>query len=178
MRLNEICQLDVTDIQNVEGVACFSINDGAKQNDRDKRLKTVSSERLIPIHPTLLAIGFMGFVSERRAARSCFTNCPPVKGGLLFRQLLEMVCPFPPEGWSRTLQDVLPFVSALLPRRSSRGANRLSGWVALGGWTSGSGQDGGEVSAAYGSGYRVATLFETISRVEYPALDLSHFDPI
>lgn len=81
MRLNEICQLDATDIQNVEGVACFSINDGAKQNHCDKRLKTASSERLIPIHPTLLAIGFMGFVSERAGSKKLFHELPRSKTG-------------------------------------------------------------------------------------------------
>lgn len=47
--------------------------------------------------------------------------------------------------------------------------------LALGGWSSpgGSGSSA-SVSDAYGSGYSVTTLFEAISRVRYPDLDLSH----
>lgn len=54
MRLNEICQLYVEDVRQVEGVWCFSIN-GAK----DKRLKNQASERVLPIHPKLIDLGFI-----------------------------------------------------------------------------------------------------------------------
>ena len=42
----------------------------------------------------------------------------------------------------------------------------------LGGWTTGGGQS--EAADAYGSGYHPAVLFEAISKIEYPGLDLSH----
>jgi integrase len=54
MRLNEICQLYVEDVQQVEGIWCFSIN-GAK----DKRLKNQSSERVLPVHSKLIDLGFI-----------------------------------------------------------------------------------------------------------------------
>jgi Integrase len=54
MRLNEICQLYVEDVQQVEGIWCLSIN-GAK----DKRLKNQASERVLPIHPKLIDLGFI-----------------------------------------------------------------------------------------------------------------------
>lgn len=54
MRLNEICQLYVEDVQQVEGIWCFSIN-GAK----DKRLKNQASERMLPIHSKLIELGFI-----------------------------------------------------------------------------------------------------------------------
>jgi hypothetical protein len=45
----------------------------------------------------------------------------------------------------------------------------------LGGWSRSGGSGGSSsVSDAYGSGYRVGTLLEAISRVTYPDLDLSH----
>lgn len=47
--------------------------------------------------------------------------------------------------------------------------------LALGGWSVPGGS--ASVSDAYGSGYRMATLFEGISRVRYPGLDLSHLGP-
>ncbi len=63
MRLNEICQLYVEDVQEVEGIWCFSVN-GAK----DKRLKNQSSERMVPIHPTLLELGLLQHVEQAKAS--------------------------------------------------------------------------------------------------------------
>ena len=68
LRLNEACQLDVADIRIVDGIACFFITAAADGPETDKRLKTVSSERLVPIHPELLALGFMAFVAQRAKA--------------------------------------------------------------------------------------------------------------
>jgi len=49
--------------------------------------------------------------------------------------------------------------------------------LTLGGWSRPGGSGGsGSVSDSYGSGYRVATLFEAISLVKYPDLDLSHLN--
>lgn len=56
MRLNEICQLYVEDIQQIDGVWCFNIN-----GDKDKRLKNQTSERIIPIHPKLIELGLIGY---------------------------------------------------------------------------------------------------------------------
>jgi len=68
LRLNEICQLDVVDIKEVEGVACFWVTASAAAHVTDKRLKTASSERLVPVHPYLLTLDFMRFVAQRRVA--------------------------------------------------------------------------------------------------------------
>lgn len=64
MRLNEICQLYVNDIQQVNDVWCININDAG-----DKRLKNIASERIIPIHPTLLELGFLDYVKITEAEK-------------------------------------------------------------------------------------------------------------
>jgi integrase len=77
LRLNEACQLDVADIQSVEGVDCIHVSAGTFAADNNKRLKTASSERLIPIHPALSRMGLMALVEGRRAAgggRSSFLS--------------------------------------------------------------------------------------------------------
>ena len=58
-RLNEIASLYVEDIRNIEGIPCFDIN----ENKSDKRTKNKTSNRIIPIHPTLISIGFMRYVN-------------------------------------------------------------------------------------------------------------------
>ncbi len=63
-RLEEIAQLQVADIQSVNGVWCIRISD---QGD-DQHLKTLSSFRRVPIHQELLRCGFLGFVEKQKAA--------------------------------------------------------------------------------------------------------------
>ena len=60
-RISELCQLDVTDIQKHGDIWAISIND-----EGDKSLKTLASNRLIPIHPVLLDIGFLDYVADAK----------------------------------------------------------------------------------------------------------------
>jgi integrase len=60
-RAGEIAQLLLTDIRKEDGVDYISIN-----NDSDKRIKTKSAARDIPIHEMLLKMGFMTYVEQLR----------------------------------------------------------------------------------------------------------------
>jgi integrase len=60
MRREEICQLQCSDIRQVEGIWVFDINDKG-----EKTTKTEASYRLVPIHSKLLEMGFLTFCSER-----------------------------------------------------------------------------------------------------------------
>lgn len=60
MRLEEIAQLDPSDIQTVDGILCFDIN-----NSGGKKLKNLSANRVVPIHSNLLAKGFLEFVANQ-----------------------------------------------------------------------------------------------------------------
>lgn len=64
MRLNEICQLETADIQCVDGVWFININD-----DGNKRLKTASSRRRVPVHKDLIRFGFLVYVENVKAVR-------------------------------------------------------------------------------------------------------------
>ncbi len=59
MRRGEICQLQINDIKQLDGIWCFDINDNA-----GKSLKTKSSARIIPIHSQLIKLGFLSFVNN------------------------------------------------------------------------------------------------------------------
>ena len=68
MRLNEICQLHLSDIYtDNDGIAVIDINENGKATTK-KHLKNKASRRTIPIHPTVLSLGFMDFVEARRKA--------------------------------------------------------------------------------------------------------------
>jgi integrase len=62
----ELCQLDAEDVRldAATGLWLLDIN-----SDEDKRLKTDASEREVPIHPTLVDLGFLDFVESVRASK-------------------------------------------------------------------------------------------------------------
>lgn len=61
-RLNELCQLALTDVRQVDGHWAISIND-----EEYKRLKNTASRRTVPIHPQILALGFIDYIEDVKA---------------------------------------------------------------------------------------------------------------
>jgi len=69
-RAGELCQLLVADVIE-EGGRLFldlSLFDAQGRLNPDKRLKTAASERVVPIHPDLVAAGFAEFLERRQAS--------------------------------------------------------------------------------------------------------------
>lgn len=62
-RLNELCQLYLDDFVTVNGIDCIYIREGRP----DQRLKSLSSERLIPIHSELKRIGLLDYIAQKKA---------------------------------------------------------------------------------------------------------------
>lgn len=61
-RLNEICQLHVSDLEEMDGVPIIRITD----EGGSKRLKTKAARRVIPIHPELIRLGLLDFANSLR----------------------------------------------------------------------------------------------------------------
>jgi len=69
MRLEEICQLYVTDLVKIDGIWCFDIKE--EEDKPDKSVKT-GEKRLVPLHPRLVNdLNFVKYVK----------NIPDQKGG-------------------------------------------------------------------------------------------------
>lgn len=62
-RMNEICQLYLDDIVKIDGINCIHIQAARP----DQKLKSISSERLIPIHSELKKLGLLRFIDKQRA---------------------------------------------------------------------------------------------------------------
>ncbi|WP_292033829.1 MULTISPECIES: site-specific integrase [unclassified Brevundimonas] len=177
LRLNEICQLDVADIRVVDDITCFAITASTETGETDKRLKTVSSERLVPVHPELLRLGFMKFVIRRRQEGEVKLFAEVGMGATGYRsttfspwftRFTEKAGARAPKTCFHSFRHV--FRDALREAKVERDIA-----LVLGGWSRPGGSGGsGSVSDSYGSGYRVETLFEAISRVSYSDLDLRH----
>ncbi|HEY3431169.1 MAG TPA: site-specific integrase [Rhodocyclaceae bacterium] len=64
-RLEELGQLLVTDVRSEQGCYYLDICD---EPNSDKRLKSTSSRRRVPLHPELLRLGFIDYVEQQRDA--------------------------------------------------------------------------------------------------------------
>ena len=62
-RLEEMAQLRVIDVENVDGVDVVHVREGD-----DQSLKTIASRRKVPLHPTLLELGFLKHVIAMSSA--------------------------------------------------------------------------------------------------------------
>jgi integrase len=60
-RINELCQLYVEDVKREGKHWCISIND-----EKEKALKNRASRRIIPLSKTVIDIGFLKFVEQRK----------------------------------------------------------------------------------------------------------------
>ena len=65
MRRGEIAQLRTEDVTVVNDVPVILLRDGD-----GRRLKTVNARRMLPVHPELIRLGFMDYVSQRKAISS------------------------------------------------------------------------------------------------------------
>lgn len=161
MRMEEIAQLTRSDLKVIEGVWCFDIND-----DGDKRLKTLNSTRIVPVHSELLELGFECFFENKQDDERLFldlnkTNgkwshnfskwfinyrrkCGVVEPGKAFHSFRHTVATI----WKR--QEIHESIPATLLGHSA----------------------GGITYTRYGKGYEIDKLSEVIELIRYPYLDI------
>jgi len=170
-RLNEICQLDTSDVRRVDGVLCFVITEKSLVGSTDKSLKTRSSERIVPIHPKLLELGFVAFVEGRskRGDSKLFNDICPGRSGFRSTAFSKWFVLFLKH--SGAVRERTSFHSfrhrfrdALRDARVDRDIS-----LSLGGW--GTGKNAGDVSDNYGRGYRPELLLEELSKVQFEVID-------
>jgi integrase len=134
------------------------------------RLKTKAARRIVPVHPELSRIGFVGFADDQRRAGQ----------PRLFPELKRDRRGSYADHFQRWANRFLESAGAKGPRQSFhsfrhtwRDALREAGVprdavLALGGWKAQS------VDEAYGGGLRPSTLARELAKVAYPGLDLRH----
>ena len=67
IRENEICQMQIDNIVTIDNIPCFLIT---KERGSRQSIKNNPSFRKLPIHKTLLQLGFLEFVNDRRIERN------------------------------------------------------------------------------------------------------------
>ena len=78
-RLEELGQLLISDVKTIDGIVCLSITDIPDDETRmtkaeanrspaiSKTVKTEAARRIVPLHPTLIDLGFLRYVEKIKA---------------------------------------------------------------------------------------------------------------
>jgi len=183
MRPNEICQMLPSDVK-CTAKATWYVDIIASTDDEEdgegpyksaKTLKTATSRRKIPVHPELIALGFIAFVEGRKAAKAdrLFEGLKPDKYGnrasyalKRFRDsfLKEAITVEPKQtfySFRHCFRDAL--------RRSKAGPDILK---AFGGWS-----QGNLTSDNYGDKANPDLHVKAMAKVSYPGLDIGFLYP-
>ncbi|MCV6575544.1 MAG: site-specific integrase [Cohaesibacter sp.] len=177
LRMQEILQLECSDIQKTKGIYFFSINDKPvgtdyKDGEYTKRLKTKNSLRNVPIHPELIRIGFLDYVKATRR-EWLFPDMPCGDAPKMsdqfskrFRTFLKASGVYTPRrkvfhSFRNTFNDALRHADVSRELREP-----IMGWV-----------DYKKMDSTYGKGYLIERLHDEVSRTSYDGLDLSHLYP-
>ncbi|UWP97871.1 site-specific integrase [Aliiroseovarius crassostreae] len=78
MRLGEIVQLHRSDLKTVDGVWVFDIN---RAEDNDKKVKTDTSLRQVPVHRTLIELGLQARCDDNALGKRLFPDLRPGANG-------------------------------------------------------------------------------------------------
>lgn len=172
MRRGEIAQLQLADIEEVEGVMVIHVRPSAD----GKRVKSAAGRRVLPVHPELVKLGFLSYVDRQRTAghHQLFPNELPNKNGH-WGDLMSK--------WFSRHVEALGFEGAKLGMHSFRhnfeDALRradLHG-TPLGQEIAGRAK-ADRVSGAYGTGrHPIEKLKDAVERVGYPGVNLGHLYP-
>jgi integrase len=180
MRPNEACQMSVADVkQTIKGTPYLDIIATTDEEDADlgakaqKTVKTWSSTRKIPVHPELISIGFLEFVTIRRKAGpsvQLFGDLKPDGYGnhatyplkrfreQYLRKAIKLEARQSFYSFRHNFRDAL--------RRTDAPPDALQ---ALGGWSQGK-----LVSDNYGDKSDPDYQIKHMQLVEFPGLDLGH----
>jgi integrase len=176
MRPNEVCQLSASDVKRTTAgtwyIDVVVSDDEDDHSEHVKTLKTAASRRRIPIHPEIIAIGFVEFAAKRKISGKTarlFPELQPDEYGNYAKYALKRFREtFMPEeimlGNRQTFYSLRHnFRDAL--RRADAPPDALQ---ALGGWSQGS-----LVSDRYGDRDNPDYQARFMAAVSYPELDLS-----
>lgn len=169
MRLGEIIDLDLADIQEIEGVLTFSVGG----TEGEKRLKTINAKRLIPVHTDLLRLGFEDYVEEAMARD---------RDGRVFAGLKISKTGYSSHNFSKWFSRYLKNVGIKTPkttfhslRHNFKDGLRQAG-VPDGVQNKLMGHSDNGVAATYGSGWSLDVLETEINKVSFSRF-LDHLAP-
>ena len=167
-REEELGQAAVTDVRVEDGFSYLRID----TIEEDQTTKNEGSQRYVPIHPQIVACGFLDYVAtlRSRGEKRLFPELTASKDGVYTA------------AWSKKINRFIRGLGITDRRKvfhsfrhNFKDACRRAG-IQEAVHDALTGHVNGSVGRGYGLGYRVAELAEAISKITYPALDLSHLE--
>ena len=173
MRMNEILQLEKSDLGCEDGIQFIRVTDeegiGFKGTKLRKRLKTSNSLRRIPIHPELVRFGFVAWANEQDDGRlfpeagAGSSEKPSATYSKRFRSNLKAAGVwearrFVFHSFRNTFNDALREAGVEVELREA-----INGW-----------RPQGRMDAKYGSGPSLKRLQSAVSSVNYSGLKTDH----
>ncbi|KAB7739539.1 tyrosine-type recombinase/integrase [Parvibaculum sedimenti] len=176
-RMAELAQLQCADLVTLEGSLFLRITEEVKAETKDRSLrksvKNAGSDRLMPVHPELIKLGFDKFVAAAKASTNdrLFPGCERSKADGSFTPYSKFFARFLKRIGVKKDQ-MLAFHSF---RHNFEDAMREAGLDQHIRYRL-AGRADNHSSAGYGNGHRPARLLEEISKIQYPSLDLIHLE--
>lgn len=160
MREQEILQLYVEDVRQYDNIWVFDLN----LNHPDKKLKTLQSTRLVPLHEDLISLGFLSFLnsrSEQNIKGRLFSDAPLAADGTysstfskwFSRYLIKIGIKTDKTSFHSFRHNIKDGF-----RNSGRSEELAENFV---------GRSTGTTGEAYGQGFSVARLHEALHRIEF-----------
>ena len=166
-RCSEIAQLQTDDIDAIDGVWTIRISElGRNGQPTEKHIKTLTSRRLVPVHPRLIDLGLLRYVQMQHAQGQIwlFPVLRPVGGGSRARQFRGRFLPI----INKVSRDPrLVFHSF---RHAFKDLCRQSG-IEDSVNDQLTGQAPPTIGRAYGSGIDIATLSKVVQQLNFEFID-------
>ena len=166
MRANEICQLTTDDIVRInKNKYAFFIHE---DENRNKKVKTCSSKRLIPIHPILERLGFVDYIKKMKIKNrkgKLFSKCYLDSRGYFSQYITKKFINYLKILKIKTKNKV--FHSFRHNFRTNCANHKYSSEIsnALGGWM------GRNVGECYANNFEFKDLYKAIKNLEIPELN-------
>ena len=169
MRRGEITQLNVADVEDVDGVPVVLVRPGMD----GQRVKTKAGRRMLPVHDELKRMGFLAFVEKQRkdGQSQLFPGEVPNANGQWGDGLSDwFLRQIKPHGLMGRRLGMHSFRHNFEDRLR---AAELHG-TPIGRELAGRSKGKDSVAGGYGSGYSAKQLADAVAKISYPGLDLSH----
>lgn len=161
-RRGELVPLRTVDVVERDGIACLYIREHHDEDgEATSTVKTEDSWRLVPLHPVIIDAGFLDYVEARRAAGK--ETLFEVRSGDEFGK------------WFARFLDKLKLTSKRKVFHSFRHSFETAMREAIDDFDARcriTGREHGHSSAIYGKGHSARRLFEAISKISYPGLEV------
>jgi integrase len=165
MRRAEACQLRKEHIREIHGVPCFVL---MESEDEAQRVKTDAGERVVPVHSELIKLGFLQHISRCKKSERIFPNINEGRdddrfgayGKWLMRHFKKVGVHVPNKKVLHSMRNTSSS-SALNNDATEIFHNDIFGWENRG-------------MRAHYSKASIYKLYETVQKIQYPGLDLSH----